>query len=562
MLPLEYTIHSISLEPPPPAYTGAAAKPPPKPPPARVVVGARVGSLPYATSPPVAVKPPSKYEGAAAVAVEWSHSESLETGAPLQTAVAALCYPSYVKPPPPPAEPKVRAAFDKFDTDKNGELDASELQKALTQLGEPPDSAVMATHGPAAGASFALPQFRALLNQVLSTQRHSLKLPLKIALFDASAPAFTAGAELATCEVPLTKGVATAVPDLSHSTVFFKSATGSNYASAVVSANPEASLAPLLAVRKLFLEIDNNTGGSTDLISMNELVTLCQKMGVAAATPQLVMSKSPALSLNGYDLPQAEGVYRAVAEALGAGSAAGSGGGGGGAPLDRDTFLFEKRFQLSLVSGKPAAFWIDAHATLEVVEVSHSPGALLLMSAHDAGKPKTSRPAVLYDANSNFHLTAGAPVNPQGTFPGPLMYQFSTEGAPAAGLPVLLRVVTRYEKYEIVDDPTHPLMARKAFDPVFGADQAGAGAVAGEHGLAVPPSPSRTLRRSTPRRRRRCGRRTCRRRARRAARRRTTSPNATQRSRLLRRTRTACLAPLSTARSPHTSGSTRRRVRA
>ena len=60
--------------------------------------------------------------------------------------------------------------------------------------------------------------------------------------------------------------------------VFFKSATGSNYASAVVSANPEASLAPLLAVRKLFLEIDNNTGGSTDLISMNELVTLCQKM--------------------------------------------------------------------------------------------------------------------------------------------------------------------------------------------------------------------------------------------------------------------------------------------
>ena len=215
VLPLEYTIHSISLEPPPPAYTGAAAKPPPKPPPARVVVGARVGSLPYATSPPVAVKPPSKYEGAAAVAVEWSHSESLETGAPLQTAVAALCYPSYVKPPPPPAEPKVRAAFDKFDTDKNGELDASELQKALTQLGEPPDSAVMATHGPAAGASFALPQFRALLNQVLSTQRHSLKLPLKIALFDASAPAFTAGAELATCEVPLTKGVATAVPDLS-----------------------------------------------------------------------------------------------------------------------------------------------------------------------------------------------------------------------------------------------------------------------------------------------------------------------------------------------------------
>ena len=179
VLPLEYTVHSISLEPPPPAYTGAAAKPPPKPPPARVVVGARVGSLPYATSPPVAVKPPSKYEGAAAVAVEWSHSESLETGAPLQTAVAALCYPSYVKPPPPPAEPKVRAAFDKFDTDKNGELDASELQKALTQLGEPPDSAVMATHGPAAGASFALPQFRALLNQVLSTQRHSLKLPLE-----------------------------------------------------------------------------------------------------------------------------------------------------------------------------------------------------------------------------------------------------------------------------------------------------------------------------------------------------------------------------------------------
>ena len=46
------------------------------------------------------------------------------------------------------------------------------------------------------------------------------------------------------------------------------------------------------------------------------------------------------------------------------------------APLDRDTFLFEKRFQLALVSGKPAAFWIDAHATLEVVEVSHSPGAL------------------------------------------------------------------------------------------------------------------------------------------------------------------------------------------
>ena len=40
--------------------------------PARVVVGARIGSLPYATSPPVAIKPPSKYEGAAAVAVEWA----------------------------------------------------------------------------------------------------------------------------------------------------------------------------------------------------------------------------------------------------------------------------------------------------------------------------------------------------------------------------------------------------------------------------------------------------------------------------------------------------------
>ena len=43
------------------------------------------------------------------------------------------------------------AFHSKFDTDKNGELDASELQKALTQRGEPPDSAVMATHGPAAG---------------------------------------------------------------------------------------------------------------------------------------------------------------------------------------------------------------------------------------------------------------------------------------------------------------------------------------------------------------------------------------------------------------------------
>ena len=62
------------------------------------------------------------------MAVEWSH-ESLETGAPLQTAVAALCYPSYVKPPPPPAEPKVRAAFDKFDTDKNGELDAASSKR-------------------------------------------------------------------------------------------------------------------------------------------------------------------------------------------------------------------------------------------------------------------------------------------------------------------------------------------------------------------------------------------------------------------------------------------------
>ena len=115
---------------------------------------------------------------------------------------------------------------------------------------------------------------------------------------------------------------------------------------------------------------------------------------------------------------------------------------------------------------------------LEVVEVSHSPGALLLMSAHDAkGKPKTSRPAVLYDANSHFQAKDGDKVIPGASaFPGPLMYQFSTEGAPAAGLPVLLRVVTRYEKYEIVDDPTHPLMARKAFDPVFGAEQAGAGA--------------------------------------------------------------------------------------
>ena len=64
------------------------------------------------------------------------------------------------------------------------------------------------------------------------------------------------------------EGVTTAVPDLSHSAIFFVG-DGVELRVGGDPANPEASLAPHLAVRKLFLEIDNNTGGSTDLISMN-----------------------------------------------------------------------------------------------------------------------------------------------------------------------------------------------------------------------------------------------------------------------------------------------------
>ena len=202
----------------------------------------------------------------------------------------------------------------------------------------------MATHARRRRA-FALPQFRALLNQVLST---SATARCRSSASRRVRPV-TAGAELATCEVPLTKGVATAVPDLSHSTVFFKSATGSNYASAVVSANPEASLSPHLAVRKLFLEIDNNTGGSTDLISMNELVTLCQKMGVAPPPPARHVQE-PALSLNGYDLSQAEAVPRG---GQGARCGVGNGVRAAAAARDRDTFLFEKRFQLPWCLGSP-----------------------------------------------------------------------------------------------------------------------------------------------------------------------------------------------------------------
>ena len=67
------------------------------------------------------------------------------------------------------------------------------------------------------------------------------------------------------------------------------------------------------------------------------------------------------------------------------GGGAGKGGdaaGGSQLPEAFQTLLFQKRFALPLALGQCAAFWVDAHSSLELLEVRNA-NLRLLLSARD-----------------------------------------------------------------------------------------------------------------------------------------------------------------------------------
>ena len=159
--------------------------------------------------------------------------------------------------------------------------------------------------------------------------------------------------------------------------------------------------------------------------------------------------------------------------ALGGGAGEGGGAAGGSQlPEAFQTLLFQKRFALPLAVGQCAAFWVDAHSSLELLEVRNA-NLRLLLSARDARGALRTSAATLFDGAAYFHQPLGSAVKggPSWVFPGPFFYELSVQAgaaplgaAPPQQPPALelqLRTVTRFERAELVHEP-HPLLERPA----------------------------------------------------------------------------------------------------
>ena len=253
--------------------------------------------------------------------------------------------------------------------------------------------------------------------------------------------------------------------------------TGKTLGYAHVSLNAHTAMAPFLAVRRAFEAADADRDG---LLQLEEVHGAVRGLGIDVSREVLrreARDASAALDAHRFEqlfsklleLPESE---------MGASAGGGSGGAAGGGrgselPDSFQTLLFQKRFALPLALGQCVAFWVDAHSSLELLEVRNTNLRLLLTAHDDRGELRTCA-ATLFDGAAYFHQPLGSAVKggPSWVFPGPFFYELSVQPGAAPlraepqqqAAPVLelqLRTVTRFERAELVHEH-HPLLERPA----------------------------------------------------------------------------------------------------
>jgi len=396
-----------------------------------------------------------------------------------------------------------------FDTDRSGGIDRYELKKALRQLGMEADSAqtqgVLQKYDSTGRGTLDLASFNKLVQELLAFQKtgnpkakldekDTLSAPLRVMVFAAANDKGGGRRELASATIELT----TADVNLSRLELPLLTPTGKTLGYACVSLNAHTAMAPFLAVRRAFEVADADRDG---LLLLEEAHKAVLGLGIEISRDVLRRQwrgdASAAIDAHRFEqlysrlleLPESE----MGASALGSGS--GAADHGPELPEAFRTLLFQKRFALPLRLGQCVAFWVDAHSSLELLEVRNADLRLVVSAHDDRGELRTCS-ATLFDGAAYFHQPLGSAVKggPSWVFPGPFFYELSVQpgAAPlersepprhakeqqAPVLELLLRTVSRFERAELVHGH-HPLLERPAAEhtvyyPAEGAQTHGA----------------------------------------------------------------------------------------
>ena len=351
----------------------------------------------------------------------------------------------------------VEKAFRLFDTDRSGDIDQTELRKALQNLGMEADSAqtreVMRKYDRAGRGKLGLDEFNKLVQELLEFQKKqgigpkdepygkgaakdgALTLPLKIVAFGSATerPTGTARREMATATLELT----TTETNLSRQMLPLMNDRGRKVGEVYVSVNAHTALSPFLALRRAFEAADADRDG---LLDREEALDAVRGLGLEVS-PELFRYHCRTGADAKLDAQLFEGLYARLLEvpegdltaaSLGRlGGLGGEGYAGPELPPEFRTFLFQKKFPLPLPLDRPCAFWVDAHSSLELLEVRNA-NLRLLVSAHDDKGELRTHAACLFDGAAYARRSAARTPAPLADCAPPPHARGSHASGPAA----------------------------------------------------------------------------------------------------------------------------------
>ncbi|KAL1514664.1 hypothetical protein AB1Y20_003753 [Prymnesium parvum] len=422
--------------------------------------------------------------------MEWTHKFTLQAIGDDTAAVQAVLYANQHKSVPGEefltadgsVSPKLRATFDMFDKDGSGGLSTRELGNALHQLGVDSDSqqtiAILQRFDKDGGGVLDVHEFSSLVQEILRFQMRNAdsmnSLPLTVSIVQPASKSGGERLELAHCTINLAvEGT------LHHHQLRLQNVEGKLLGWAIVSLNTTAALSPFIALRRVFQAADTDGDGK---ITVRQLLPAFRELGLETTTEAIRafkrsdVSREDVLDIVEFDSLYREiGAFELIRKHLGIGK--GRTDLSLDAPASDGAILLEKRFNLQVQPDSSVTFWVDTHCCLELLEVKNT-SARLLMSALDATSHKKVDVGVIFDGGAYFHADEDARIRggPAWAFSGPYLYEFSAQSLHASSPPrrgsqaqwkidrpmhLLFRMVSRFEKSEVLNEPGHPLLATR-----------------------------------------------------------------------------------------------------
>ena len=431
----------------------------------------------------------------------------------------------------------VRQAFNDADYDRSGAVDERELAGALKALGmeaSPEETAsILAKYDRDQSGRLELGEFTNLVQELRGFQQSEAEksflstppaLPLRIMLSENNRGGvqWSAAAEVAYAELNIADGVDRRRTELP----LFAADDGGLIGFISVTIRCSTTLRPFLAVRKAFSRADTDRSGS---LSLDEVLPVLKQLGVQAEPSAVIEFNRADVNGDGkLTLLEFDKLYRHVGKfdeqvekadsrrhklagsdpyavdryAIAKASAEPLSYPSSQPTDDATAGLYVKQVPLrALEPERPYTFWVEQHARLEILEVHRCPDQAVrhavMMTARDAdGRTRVER-AVIFDGGAYFNLEPtgsgkSAMVvkgGPSWSFPGPAMYELmlarAPAGAPNPPLPIRMRMVTRFEAHEQMDEHDarhHPLISQprkaqpQAFAGAIGASSGGSNA--------------------------------------------------------------------------------------